>query len=190
MAKGKKKQKARERKRRQQLKAPSRRKRAGGKGSGNRPHYLATPLPWDGDQAAVDALNEYDEGAVDRMDAILRAAEAGVLPGAVVAFDLFEAFLVHVLEYEKLTPGEIATFLRRTLVAAEVAGAERHFDIRIRSGAPADPDHGLVQLFSWDATQALPDCVTIVPSSEEEPAAKASPVQDSITIVPLSEEEP
>jgi hypothetical protein len=155
MARGKKKQKTRQRNRRHKP-----RRRTGAKrGNGA---YVPTPLPWDNDSVVIEAIEQYEDGAVKRMDAILRAGQAGVLPGALVAYDLFEAFLVHVLDYEKLTPDEVATFLRRTLLAAQVAGEEHHFDVRIRAGAPPEEDCALVR------NDAENEEVASTPSQQEE----------------------
>ena len=78
---------------------------------------------WD-DHNEWSAVGEYAEGREERMNAILTAAQATVIPDTVTAVDLWASLIYHLDEVCELDPDEVTTCLRRFIAQSRVVEAK------------------------------------------------------------------
>ena len=77
---------------------------------------------WDADNE-WSAVEEYVEGREERMEAVLTAAQATVLPDVVTATDLWASLIFHLDEVCELEPEEVMTCLQRFIAQSRVVQA-------------------------------------------------------------------
>ncbi len=117
-------------------------------------------IRWDDDDA-WGAVGEYAEGREERMNAILTAAQATVIPDAVTATDLWASLIFHLDEVCELGPEEVTTCLRRFIAQSRVVQAKPETHVHSATcGHVADK----VQIIQHPE---FPDAVIEVPPPDE-----------------------
>jgi hypothetical protein len=116
---------------------------------------------WDDDEDAWGAVGEYAEGREERMNAILTAAQATVIPDAVTATDLWASLIFHLDEVCELGPEEVTTCLRRFI--AQSRGVQAKPETHVHS-ATCGHVVDKVQIIQHPE---FPDAVIEVPPPDE-----------------------